>query len=135
MEKIDITSLKKAHKSLNEVIDIYLNDKLNSIVKDSMIQRFEYTYSIALKIIKRYFSKSAFILDNIEDMSFNDMIRNASKMGLLKSNLEKWTIFRQKRNLTSHTYDEKTANDVISIIEDFSSEIEFLIAQLESKIL
>lgn len=41
-------------------------------------------------------------------------------MGLLHSNIEKWENFRQKRNLTSHTYNEKTAQEVVSIIEDFS---------------
>ena len=61
------------------------------------------------------------------------MIRNANKMGLLLSNLEKWDIYRQKRNLTSHTYVEKTANEVVSIIEDFSKEVEYLINKLEEK--
>ena len=131
MEKIDIKVLENAYNSLVEVINLYKKDESNSIVRDSMIQRFEYTYSLALKMIKRFFSKSAFVLDNIEDMSFNEMIRQASTMGLLKSNLEKWTIFRQKRNLTSHTYNEETAISVASIIEEFSLEIEFLIGKLK----
>lgn len=133
MEKIDLTSLKKAYLSLVEVIKIYNQDKTNLIARDSMIQRFEYNYSLALKMIKRYFKNSAFVFDNLESMSFNEMIRNANKMGLLLSNLEKWDIYRQKRNLTSHTYDEKTANEVVSIIEDFSKEVEYLINKLEEK--
>lgn len=130
MENLDISALKNAHKSLKEVIEVYKQDKNNSIFRDSMIQRFEYTYSLSLKMLKRYFSKSAFASENIENMSFNEMIRNANKMGLLKNNLEIWNDYRLKRNLTSHTYDEKTALEVVSIIEDFSSEIEFLIEKL-----
>ena len=62
MEKIDLTSLKKAYSSLVEVIKIYNQDKTNLIARDSMIQRFEYNYSLALKMIKRYFKNSAFVL-------------------------------------------------------------------------
>lgn len=99
-----------------------------------MIQRFEYNYSLALKTIKRYFKNSAFVFDDIESMSFKEMIRNANKMNLLLTDLEKWDIYRQKRNLTSHTYDEKTALEVVSVIKDFSKEIAYLIKQIEEKI-
>ena len=51
MENIDLTSFEKALNSLNEVIRVYSYDETNLITRDSMIQRFEYTYSIALKMI------------------------------------------------------------------------------------
>ncbi len=134
MKKLDITPFEKALNSLKEVIEVYNSDKANLIVRDSMIQRFEYTYSIALKMIKRFFSQGAFVLENIEGMTFNEMIRQANKMELLKSNLEIWDNFRQKRNLTSHTYDETVARDVASIIEDFAIEVDFLLNTLREKI-
>ena len=134
MKKLDITSFEKALNSLKEVIEVYNSDKTNLIVRDSMIQRFEYTYSIALKMIKRFFSQGAFVLENIEAMTFNEMIRQANKMELLKSNLEKWDNFRQKRKLTSHTYDEDVARDVASIIEDFAIEVAYLLNRLKEKI-
>ncbi len=133
MKIIDFTSFEKALNSLKEVIEVYNSDKTNLITRDSMIQRFEYTYSIALKMIKRFFSQGAFVLENIEGMTFNEMIRQANKMELLKSNLEKWDDFRQKRNLTSHTYDEQIAVKVVSIIEDFEEEAQYLLNQLKEK--
>lgn len=133
MRQLDLTSFRRALQSLEEVINIYNADKENLITRDSMIQRFEYTYSIALKMIKRFFSQGAFVLENIEGMTFNEMIRQANKMGLLKTNLEKWDVFRQKRNLTSHTYDETVAQEVVSIIEDFAQEAKFLLKKLEEK--
>lgn len=132
METIDLTSFEKALVSLFEVIKIYNCDRTDSITRDSMIQRFEYTYSISLKMIKRYFSTGAFVFENIDAMTFNEMIRQANKMGLLRSNLEKWDNYRQKRNLTSHTYDEKIAQDVVSIIEDFAFEAKFLLDKLKT---
>lgn len=134
METLDLTTLRKAIDSLFEVIKVYQKDKTNLITRDSMIQRFEYTYSISLKMIKRYFKTGAFVFDNIESMTFNEMIRQANKMGLLKTNLEKWDNYRQKRNLTSHTYDEAVAIEVVSIIEDFANEAEFLYNRLKEKV-
>ena len=131
MKSFDFTVLEKAYNSLVEVINIYNSDKSNLIVRDSMIQRFEYTYSIALKMIKRYFALSAFASENIEGMTFNEMVRTANKMGLLRSNLETWDVFRQKRNATSHTYNEEAALEVVSVIENFTKEIEFLLNKLK----
>ena len=131
METLDLTSFEKALNSLFEVNEVYNSDKNNLITRDSMIQRFEYTYLLSLKMIKRYLAKSAFVFENLEGMSFNEMIRQANKMGLLRSNLEKWDDYRQKRNLTSHTYDEKKKKSVVSIIEDFALEAEFLLTSLK----
>lgn len=131
METIDLTSFNKVLNSLFEVINIYNNNNSDLITRDSMIQRFEYTYSLSLKMIKRYFSTSAFVFENIESMTFNNMIRQANKMGLLRSNLEKWDNYRQKRNLTSHTYDETIALEVIAIIEDFAQEAKYLLEKLK----
>lgn len=134
MEKLDITSFENALNSLDEVIEVYNNDKKNLITRDSMIQRFEYTYSLALKMIKRFFSQGAFV-ENIEGMTFNEMVRQANKMNLLKSNLEKWTDFRLMRNLTSHTYDEKIALDVVEVIPEFRDEAQFLLIRLKERLL
>ena len=134
MEKLDITSFENALNSLKEVIKVYNSDDTNLITRDSMIQRFEYTYSIALKMIKRFFSQGAFV-ENVDGMTFNEMVRQANKMDLLKSNLETWTIFREKRNLTSHTYDEKIATDVVKIIPLFCEEAQFLLNRLKERLL
>ena len=133
MEKLDLTSFEKALNSLKEVIEVYNSDKKNLITRDSMIQRYEYTYSLALKMIKRFFSLGAFV-ENVEGMTFNEMVRQANKMSLLKSNLEKWNDFRIMRNLTSHTYDEKVALNVVEIIPEFSDEAEFLLNKLKERI-
>ena len=134
METLDFTSFKNAINSLIEVLEIWNLDETNIIVRDSMIQRFEYTYSIALKMIKKYFEQSAFEKENIDGMTFNEMIRTANSMDLLRTNLETWDNYRQKRNMTSHTYDERIARDVVSIIPDFKDEAEFLLNKLKEKL-
>ena len=134
METLDLTSFENAINSLIEVLEIWNTDKTNVIIRDSMIQRFEYTYSLSLKMIKRYFAKSAFERENIDGMTFNEMIRTANRMSLLETNLETWENYRQKRNMTSHTYDEKIAKDVVEIIPAFKDEAEFLLNKLKEKL-
>ena len=70
-------------------------------------------------------------MEDINQMSFNDMIRTANQMALLKSNLEIWSEFREMRNMTSHTYDETVALKVVSIIPNFYEEVKFLLNKLK----
>ena len=64
-------------------------------------------------------------------MTFNEIIRTANQFGLLKNNLEKWTEYRQKRNLTSHTYEESIANSVVNVVKDFQQDAKFLLNKLK----
>lgn len=131
---LDISALENAENRLNEMLARYKKEANDEAVRDSVIQRFEFTYSIALKTLRKYFIERAFILEEVNQMSFNEMIRTASQLNLIKSNLEKWTIYREMRNMTSHTYDEEIALQVVSIIPDFSDEITSLLTKLkESK--
>ena len=127
----NITVLENAEKRLQEMLARYNKEHEDEAVRDSVIQRFEFTYSIALKTLRKYFIERAFVLEEVNQMSFNEMIRTASQLNLLVSNLEKWTVYREMRNMTSHTYDEEIALQVVSIIPDFSKEIAYLITRLK----
>ena len=119
MTNLDLTALENSLNRLGEVIERYRKDTSDDAIRDSVIQRFEFTYSITLKILRKYFIERAFVVEDINQMSFNDMIRTANQMALLKSNLEIWSEFREMRNMTSHTYDETVALKVVSIIPNF----------------
>ncbi len=131
MTNLDLTALENSLKRLGEVMERYRKNTSDDAIRDSVIQRFEFTYSITLKILRKYFIERAFIVEDVNQMSFNDMIRTANQMQLLKSNLEVWSKFREMRNMTSHTYDENIALKVVSIIPDFYTEIDFLLNKLK----
>ncbi|MBE7704120.1 MAG: nucleotidyltransferase [Cyanobacteria bacterium SIG28] len=128
----DITSLEKASKKLAEILIRYEKDFSDDAIRDSVIQRFEFTYSIAIKTIRKYLIERAFVVEDINQMSFNEMVRTANQLNLLKSNLELWTEFREMRNLTSHTYDEVIAEKVVAVVPKFHEEIIFLINNLKN---
>lgn len=129
MEKLDITSFENVLKSLIDILVMYDKSPNDIIVRDATIQRFEYTYSLALKMLSRFINKEA--KEVIHTMTFNQLIRAANQFGLLKSNLEIWDDYRQKRNSTSHTYDESIALEVMSIIPAFKDDAIFLLNKLK----
>lgn len=108
---------------------MYDNNPNDIVVRDATIQRFEYTYSLALKMLSRFINMEA--KEITHTMTFNQLIRTANQFGLLKSNLEIWDDYRQKRNLTSHTYDETVAVKVMSIVPLFKNDAQFLLNKLK----
>lgn len=127
----DISALENAVNRLDEILIRYNKDTTDDGIRDSVIQRFEFTYSIALKTIKKYFIERAFVVEDVNEMSFNEMIRTANQLNLLKSNLEMWSEYRKMRNLSSHTYDEEIALKVVSIIPEFYDEVLYLVNKLK----
>lgn len=131
METLDFTALENFVYRLKEVVEKYKENEKDSIVRDSLIQRFEFTYSISLKLLRRYFMERAFFVDDINSLSFNDMVRTATRLGLLKSDLEMWSKYREMRNLTSHTYDEEVALKVAKIVPCFYEEALYLLKKFK----
>ena len=131
METLDFTALENSVYRLKEVVEKYKENEKDTIVRDSLIHRFEFTYSISLKLLRRYFMERAFFVDDINSLSFNDMVRTATRLGLLKSDLEMWTKYREMRNLTSHTYDEEVALKVAKIVPCFYEEALYLLKKFK----
>lgn len=90
MEILDITPFEKALTSLESILNRYEKDNFDIDIRDAVIQRFEYTYSLALKMIIRFINMQS--PEVLADMTFNEAIRKANKLGLLKNNLEKNTL-------------------------------------------
>ena len=128
---IDTTTFEAAIETLDEIIERYDRESHDNAIRDALIQRFEYTYSLAIKVLMRYIKYNLAELD--DELTFNETIRNANKLGLLKSNLEKWTIYRQKRNLSSHTYNEEAAMEVVKVTKEFQEEVHYLLERLNKK--
>ena len=126
---IDLTPFENAIKTLDEIIIRYDKESYDNAIRDAVIQRFEYTYSLAIKMLVRFLQSQA--TDLPDSLTFNETIRKANQLGLLLSNLEKWTDYRQKRNMTSHTYEETIANTVVSVVKDFQKDVHFLLKALK----
>lgn len=133
MDKIDFTPLEKAIKSLDEIIERYNRESYDDAIRDAMIKRFEYTYSLSLRFLNRFLKQ---MLPEIEDnLTFNEIIRESNRFGLLKTNLEEWTLYKQKRNMSSDTYDEDEAKSLVVVIHNFKDEAHYLLEKIKKRFL
>jgi len=129
---LDLSALKNALNRLVEGNERYLKDINDTQIRDGLIKRYEFTYEISHKILKRYLELSSPNPTVFDSMAFSDLIRTGNEQSLLKNDWTKWKIFREMRSKSSHTYDEQIAKEVVSIIPDFIDEAKFLLKKLEN---
>jgi len=132
MATLDFTALGKAIDRLGEGLEAIQREPENTLYRDAVIQRFEFTYGLSVKLLARYLEQAS--VEPLEaDLTFPTLIRSASELGILRSGWDRWYIFRNARNLTSHTYDEAKAKSVLDKIPDFLDEARFLYRELERR--
>jgi len=131
MEYFNINSLEFALNSLKLAWDEYNRDINNEFVRDSVIQRFEYTYALSVKYIQKYLELNNPNPDEVDNLTFNELIRTANEKGILLNDLTQWAIYRQRRNITSHTYNIEKAKQVLEIIPPFLFEVQFLLDKIQ----
>jgi nucleotidyltransferase substrate binding protein (TIGR01987 family) len=91
-------ALERLEDALSRPYDEYL--------RDSCIQRFEFTFELLWKAIK-----SVAQTDGLSVSSPREALRTAYKMGLLADD-RGYLDMLEDRNLTSHTYKEATADEI-----------------------
>jgi len=131
---LDITSLGNAVRRLREGLERYKREPTDEQIRDGLIQRFEFTYELTHKMLKRYLKETAASPDEIERMPFADLVRSGNAQGLLPSDWPAWRRFREMRARTSHTYDAKVASQVASAIPGFLEEAEHFYAELQRRL-
>jgi nucleotidyltransferase substrate binding protein (TIGR01987 family) len=125
---IDLTiePFEKAIASLEVALERHGQDIADDLIRDACIQRFEYTYELAHKMLKRFLEATSANPDEYDGMTFQDLIRSGNERGLLRSDWSLWKEYRRARGVTSHTYDEGKAREVFAVIPDFLVEARFL---------
>jgi len=130
---LDLSSFGRAIARLDEGWQRYQQDTSDVQIRDGLIQRFEFTYELCIKMLYRFFEQTSSSQEAIKTMSFNNFIRHAWSMELLNEELAQWKTFREKRNITSHTYNEDKAIEVCAIIPAFLAEAKYLFTALEKR--
>ncbi|MBK7843531.1 MAG: nucleotidyltransferase substrate binding protein [Bdellovibrionales bacterium] len=120
--ELSLAPLKNAISSLKRSLE----QPKDEYTRDSSIQRFEYTFELSWKTLKRYFSWN----QSLDESNIRNLFREAGKQSLIQS-VEQWFGFHRSRNKTSHIYSEKVAEEVYETAKEFLPEVEFLQSQLE----
>lgn len=122
--------LKNAYLSLTKAVDRAKLNPEDLEVRDACIQRFEYTYELCIKFIKRYIETENPSPENVDQMNFRDLLRLAAEIGLVEK-VELWFQFREARNNTTRAYDEAKAIIVFNAIPGFIQQAGFLLEKLK----
>jgi nucleotidyltransferase substrate binding protein (TIGR01987 family) len=131
--RLDLTPLANTQQRLAEGLARYQRDTSDTQIRDGLIQRFEFTYEIGQKMLKRYLESVSPTPGEYDTMPFADIIRSANEQGLLLGDWTAWKSYREMRGKSSHTYDEQVAEQVVSIIPQFLAEAEYLLRQLQER--
>ena len=104
--------LSEAEKIIGAVIGGPVQDSELQLLKEGLLQRFEFTQELAWKVMKDYME-----YQGIEGITGSrDTFRNALKLGIISD--ERWLNSITDRNITSHAYDETEAGIIYDNVMD-----------------
>jgi nucleotidyltransferase substrate binding protein (TIGR01987 family) len=109
-------------------LDLALAQPANEFVRDSAIQRFEFTFELFWKSLKAYAEESG-----VEAFSPRDSLRVAFQLGVIQESPE-WFRMLEDRNLTSHTYNEATADTIYSHLPTYTHLIRQTLEELTRRV-
>ena len=130
---LDFTPLANAIDRLDEGLLRHLTETGDVQIRDGLIKRFEFTYDLSHKSLRRAIEAASPNPEEIDQMSFPTLIRTAFEQGLISGNWKDWQEYRKMRNITSHTYDEAKAREVTAAIPSFLAEAIELLARLDKR--
>lgn len=124
--QLDFSSFVTAVDRLKEGLERFNSDTSDSQIRDGLIQRFEFTYDLAHKMLRRQLESVSANPDQVDRLSFADLIRSVTEQGLIGSDWSSWRTWREMRSITSHSYDETKALKVVEGIPGFLTEAQDL---------
>ena len=129
---LDLSALEKAITSLDEAIRCSKNPPSGvdpSIIRDSVIHRFEYTFELSWKLLQRWIKLNV-SPEEAEPRTKKDLFRLAFKKQMI-NDPEAWFQFAEARNHTVHTYNEKNAEFVYGVAVKFLPAAKAALQELE----
>ena len=129
---LDFSSLAKALQSLDRALARALADTEDKELRDTCIQRFEYSFELSWKMLKRQLREELPSPAESDGWSYKQIFRVAGERGLV-ADVEVWFDYREKRNLTTHTYDETKAAQVFAVLPPFAKDAADLLSRLRTR--
>jgi len=122
-------TLVKREYYIDGVFDQDNFEENDDLIKEGLIQRFEYTHELAWNVMKDY----AFYQGNAEVGGSRDATREALQLHLIHHG-QTWMDMIAAHNRTSHTYNEEVANEIfLNIMEDYYPEFKAFQIIMEEK--
>ncbi|MCL2608317.1 MAG: nucleotidyltransferase substrate binding protein [Treponema sp.] len=102
---------KKALTTVKHAVELAKSRELSALEKQGAVKSFEFTFELAWNMMKDYLEEQG--IAGI--IGSKNAIRHAFSNGILE-NEQIWMEMVKSRNISSHTYDETTAQMVLAFI-------------------
>ena len=125
--KLKQEQTQRALTRLEELVSKYSDNQSDVILRDALIQRFEYSTEAFWKYLKAYLQNE----HNLSANSPREVIRTglSAKLYSEKTSQELLQML-DDRNLTSHTYVEELAESIAHRIPEYSKNMNAVMTQL-----
>jgi len=130
MSSLELEPLERAIGQFEKGIEraqLYPGDEL---MRDGVIQRFEYTMDLAWKFMQRYLKTDLQIDDSVL-RSKKDIFRESARLKII-DDAERWLAHYEARNATSHDYDPAKASAVYVQAIQFLPDVKKLLETLQN---
>ena len=118
---------QRALSSLEELVSKYSENQSDVILRDALIQRFEYSTEAFWKYLKAYLQTE----HNLSANSPREVIRTGLTAKLyIEETSQELLQMLDDRNLTSHTYVEELAESIAHLIPDYSKNMSEVMTRL-----
>ena len=106
-------NFQRALKQLSLAMDLKAQRPLSDLEQQGLIQGFEFTHELAWNVLKDYLE-----MEGIQGLvGSRSTAREAFKLGLVMDG-EVWMDMIEKRNLSSHTYNQTVALTIVESIAE-----------------
>lgn len=131
LEQVLATTQEVVAEALDEQKKAQRSDLLQSVVRSGVIKHFEFSYELCWKALQRWL-KENLSANEVEGISRRQLYRLAAEQRLI-DDVDQWMLYHRARNLTSHTYNQATADEVFNIALEFLGPAKELLARLKAR--
>ena len=123
------SNLKKALSNLDEAVKLSEERELTKLEKQGLIQSFEYTYELAWNTLRDFYRSKG----EVDIQGSRDAFRLAFERGLIEDGQVFMNMIKS-RQLSSHTYNEETADDIYQdIVNHYFCAFQELVERLQQE--
>ncbi len=135
--KIDVSYILRCNQALEKAFESLLNYREEEIEYDiyrsAVIKEFEIILEQSGKLLKKVLKPYMHSNKAVDKLMFKDIFREAGLHGLLDiEEVERWLIYRDNRNSTSHDYGEGLANETLVLMKQFIVDVNRLIEVIDA---
>lgn len=125
--------LEEKHAQLEQALKMWenaLNTTFSDISRDASIQRYEFSFELLWKVVKKYLKEIEGFECNSPKSCFREI---RMTLELNESDIETCINMTEDRNLSVHTYSEEMANNLYAKLPEYARVARLIAVKIKEK--